>query len=148
MVAVTVVPIVVMEAALRNGGGYGHKWMAENSLLMKILCHAKHQKMKTFSGKVFSTKQMECYNHKTTVENHTSFSSRCCKNTFKIKHNGLNGGHFDKASQIKHNGKQPQACVIFSKITYFMSTGFYKRISSDLIINIASLIAIKNGSQD
>lgn len=48
--------------------------------------------------KVFSTKQMECYNHKTTVENHTSFSSRCCKNTFKIKHNGLNGGHFDKAS--------------------------------------------------
>ena len=53
MVAVTVVPIVVMEAALRNGGGYGHKWMAENSLLMKILCHAKHQKMKTFSGKCF-----------------------------------------------------------------------------------------------
>lgn len=35
--------------------------------------------------------------------------------------------------------------LYFSKITYFMSTGFYKRISSDLIINIASLIAIKNG---
>lgn len=32
MVAVTVVPIVVMEAALRNGWGYGQKWMAENTV--------------------------------------------------------------------------------------------------------------------